>query len=206
MFCVTLGVMSYIIVGLGNPGEEYENTRHSVGRMAVMNFHDVNDFSDWKVNSKINALMADGSIGEEGKNSLILPEGFMNNSGKSLKSLIISKKKAEKLVVIHDDLDLPLGNVKISFDKSAGGHRGVQNIVNQIKTQQFIRIRIGISGETKKGIKKPSGEKAVLGLILGKFKPDELKLLKKEFKKINEALKIIVNGGWSKAASVYHSL
>jgi PTH1 family peptidyl-tRNA hydrolase len=198
--------MSYIIVGLGNPGEEYEDTRHNVGRMAVSYFQSVNDFGEWKENKKIKALESEGVLPKTGKVLLVLPEDFMNNSGKSLRTLITNKKKAENLVVIHDDLDLPFGVVKISFDKSSGGHRGVQNIVNQIKTQAFIRIRIGISGETKKGIKKPQGEKAVLGLILGKFKPEEQKVLKKEFKRIDEALKILIKDGWSKAASVYSSL
>lgn len=198
--------MAYIIVGLGNPGEEYENTRHNVGRMTVMHFHDAYNFPEWKINSKINAMVSEGTLPGVGKITLVLPNGFMNNSGKSLRSLIISKKKAESLVVIHDDIDLPFNTVKISFNKSAGGHRGVQNIVKEIKTQEFIRIRIGISGETKKGVKKPHGEKAVLDLILGKFKPEELKMLKKEFKKIDEALLILIAEGWSKAASVYHSL
>ncbi|MEO8637726.1 MAG: aminoacyl-tRNA hydrolase [Candidatus Taylorbacteria bacterium] len=198
--------MSYIIVGLGNPGEEYENTRHNVGRMALMSFQKEQDFPEWKLNSKINALISEKNLPNIGKVTLILPEAFMNNSGKSLTTVITSKKKAKELVVVHDDLDLPQGKVKISFNKSAGGHRGVQNIVNKIKTEEFVRVRIGISPETKKGIKKPQGEKAVLDFILGKLKPEEEKQFKKEFKTISKALLILLGEGWSKAASVYGSL
>jgi len=194
--------MPYIIVGLGNPGEEYDNTRHNVGRMAVSYFQNEEGFPEWKIDMKTKNLVSE----KKGKFMLVLPENFMNNSGKSIASLITSAKKAESLVVIHDDLDIPFGKVKISFNKSAGGHRGVANIVKNIKTEAFIRIRIGISGETKKGIKKPVGEEAVLKFILGKFKPDELKDLKKEFKKIHQALLIMEKEGWSKAASIYPSL
>jgi PTH1 family peptidyl-tRNA hydrolase len=194
--------MSLIIVGLGNPGSEYDNTRHNVGRMAVSYFHDKEEFPEWKADMKTKNLVSE----KKGKFSLILPENFMNNSGKSIASVITSKKKAESLVVIHDDLDIPFGKVKISFNKSAGGHRGVANIVKNIKTESFIRVRIGISPETKKGIKKPIGEEAVLKFILGKFKPDELKDLKKEFERIRSALIIMEKEGWSKAASIYHSL
>ena len=159
-FYDTLFCMSYVIVGLGNPKEEYKETRHNVGEMAVSYLREAWDFPDWEMDGRLNSLVSKGKLPKLGEVFLVLPQMYMNNSGKTLKGIVTSKKKAaEELVVIHDELDVPFGTVKISFNKSAGGHRGVQNIVSQIKTEEFARIRIGISGETKKGIKKPEGEK-----------------------------------------------
>ena len=142
--------MSYIIVGLGNPGEEYKNTRHNTGRIILEQIRKKNDCNEWEKDKKTNSLVSKGSIGKE-KVLLVEPEGFMNKSGSSLKTLITSVKKANSLIVIYDDLDLPIGTMKISFNKSSGGHRGVESIIKAIKTQEFIRFRIGISPATASG-------------------------------------------------------
>ena len=185
--------MNYIIAGLGNPGEEYINSRHNVGRMFVEDFARAKNFSAWKENGKARALSAEGKIWKE-KTLLLLPEGFMNNSGKSIAPFVKSKKAAERLVVIYDDLDLPLGTLKISFNRGSGGHRGLDSIIKALKTREFTRIRIGTSSATPSGkIKKPIGEKAVISFILGKFKPKETETLKKSFKKALEAVEIIVS-------------
>ncbi|TSC84429.1 MAG: peptidyl-tRNA hydrolase, PTH1 family [Parcubacteria group bacterium Gr01-1014_17] len=170
----------YTIVGLGNPGAEYENTRHNAGRAAVATLKDISA-------------------------KLVTPDTFMNKSGDAVKPLIKSAKQAEQLIVIHDDLDLPFGKFKISFNKSAGGHRGVESIVKAIKTQAFVRIRIGISPMTPSGkLKKPKGEEAVEHHILGKFKPSELSELKKMHKKIDEAVAFIISDGREKAMSQFN--
>jgi len=170
-----------LIVGLGNPGKEYENTRHNTGRIMVA-----------LVQKKL----------EDKKIKFITPDTFMNNSGKIVAPLIKSKKAAETLVVVHDDLDIPLGKLKISFNKNSGGHRGVESIIRAIKTENFIRIRIGISGETASGkIKKPQGEEKVIDTILGDFKKTEILDLKKIIKKASLALGMVIKDGWSIAAS-----
>ncbi|MEI6494654.1 MAG: aminoacyl-tRNA hydrolase, partial [bacterium] len=157
--------MTYIIVGLGNPGGEYAHTRHNAGRMAVEYLTDksnLGDFEEWKADKKLLALKTAGTNGKS-KVTCVLPDNYMNNSGKSVGALIKSKKAAEGLVVIHDDLDLPFGKLKMSFGKSSGGHKGVESIIKNIKTKDFVRIRMGISGETAKGkLKKPVGEEKVL--------------------------------------------
>ncbi|PIR58176.1 MAG: hypothetical protein COU71_00085 [Parcubacteria group bacterium CG10_big_fil_rev_8_21_14_0_10_38_31] len=136
---------------------------------------------------------------------VILPETFMNKSGLSLKPVITSKKKAQFLVVMYDDLDLALGTFKISFNRGSGGHRGVESIVRTLKTKEFVRIRAGISSATPKGkVKKPIGEKKVVDFIIGDFKPKELEVLKKVSKNIHEALEMIVAEGYQKAMSVYN--
>jgi PTH1 family peptidyl-tRNA hydrolase len=191
--------MAYIIAGLGNPGSEYEGTRHNTGRMALEYFAKKIGAEEWEHDKKIKALVAEGKAGK-GKVLLVKPEGFMNNSGKSLAPLVKSKKQAEQLVVIYDDLDLPLGAIKISFDRGSGGHRGLESIIKTLKTRAFVRVRIGVSPTTPSGkLKKPSGEKAVIDFILGKWKPKELDVLKKTFKKTGEAIELIISEGREKA-------
>lgn len=187
--------MYWIIAGLGNPGEEYENSRHNTGRVVLDYFRKKNDFSDWEKNKKLNALASKGKLARQNV-LLIEPETFMNNSGKAIASLVKSKKQAEQLVVIHDDLDLSLGATKISFNRGAGGHKGIESIRRAIKTEAFVRLRVGISPATLSGkIKKPKGEKAVYDFILGNFKPKEMEILKKVAKKVSEALEAIVSEG-----------
>ena len=198
--------MNYIIVGLGNPGEEYVGTRHNTGRMAVEAFAEKVGVDEWKEDKK---LKSETSKAKVGKNTalFIKPNTFMNKSGDSVKSLVKSKKAAETLVVIHDDLDLPFGKIKISFNKSAGGHRGVQSVIKAVKTEGFIRMRIGISPVTPTGkMRKPSGDKDVTALILGKFKPSENDTLKKIMKNAVIGLESIVTEGKEVATMKINSL
>lgn len=208
-------INNYIIVGLGNPGEEYIETRHNVGRMVLDSFIKKNDFSDWQEDKKLKSIISNGKIGKS-KVWLLKPETFMNKSGEALSVLIKNKqlkienkkinnekiKAIENLIVIHDDLDLPLGKIKISFNKNSGGHRGVESIIKTVKTTGFIRLRLGISGEAASGkIKKPQGEEKVIDSILGNFKKTEINDLKKVIKKSVLALNLIVEVGREKAIS-----
>lgn len=195
--------MGYIIAGLGNPGEEYSQTRHNTGRVLVSWFGK-SVGAKWKTDKKLNAEVAKVKISKTPV-ILVLPNTFMNSSGKSVKSLVTSIKSAEKLIVIYDDLDLPFGKAKISFNKSSGGHKGLESIIKAIETEKFARVRIGISLVTPGGkIKKPSGETAVTKVILGKYKLEELTQLKKLSKKINEALEAFVLEGLEKAMTGFN--
>ncbi len=198
--------MSYIFVGLGNPDEaeeDYSMTRHNTGRMAVDFLRAHFDFPEWKLDAKRNALISKGKIAKKHAVELVAPQTYMNKSGDSIKNVVWNTKKAEKLVVFHDDIDLPIGRIKISFNKSAGGHRGVLSIVKAVKTEGFVRVRIGVSPANAKGIvKKPQGEEAVNSFILGTFNTADLAVLKKDFKKIAEAMEILVAEGLGKAMTV----
>ena len=199
-------VTNYTIVGLGNPGDEYVETRHNMGRMVLDAFVKKNDWEKFEFNKKFNALTTEGKFGKN-KALFLKPETFMNKSGEAVKPLIKTKKAAATLVVIHDDLDLPLGKIKISFAKSSGGHRGVESVMKAVKTEEFIRIRLGISGETAGGkIKKPQGEEKVIDTILGEFKESEKLELKKVIKKAVTALEMTIEMGWDKAASLLGTL
>ncbi len=129
----------------------------------------------------------------------------MNNSGKVVAPLIKSKKDLKDLVVIYDDIDLPIGKMKISYDRSSGGHNGLGSIIKALKSQEFLRIRVGISPVTPTGkLRKPKGEKDVLKFLLGEYKKNELDELKKLSKKITEALETFFTEGKDKAMSLYN--
>lgn len=195
--------MSYIFVGLGNPGEEYENTRHNTGRILLTIFGKTVN-AEWKNDKKLNAEVAKVKIGKTSV-TLVLPNTFMNNSGKSVKPWVTSIKGAEKLLVIYDDLDLPFGTNKISFNKSSGGHKGVESIIKALKTEKFARVRVGISPTTSSGkIKKPSGSTAVTKVIMGQFKPEEIITLKKLSKKLEESLATFVSEGLEKSMTGFN--
>src|SRR3989344_192452 len=123
----------YIVVGLGNPSAKYAKTRHNTGRMAADNVRD-----------KVSGI------------KVFVPDTFMNKTGSAVAKVVKSKRAAEKLIVIYDDLDLPLGTMRISYNRGSGGHKGLESIIRALKTREFIRIRIGIG-------KKSDVEKHILG-------------------------------------------
>ena len=181
---VELEHMSWILVGLGNPSEEYEGTRHNVGKDLVA------------------ALSGNLPRGVKAHDLNV----YMNNSGGPIKKLISSAKAAQKLIVVHDELDLPLGKVKISFGSSAGGHNGVKSIEKALKTKDYVRVRIGISGATSSGkLKRPDPEK-IVDFVLGKFRPPEKEKLKKVKKIVARAIELVVSDGVSAAQTEIHSL
>jgi PTH1 family peptidyl-tRNA hydrolase len=187
--------MALVIVGLGNPGKEYEKTRHNAGRSAVELVAKNSDISEFIFNKTSNALVAKGSIDAENA-TLVLPETMMNLSGKAVATFVKSPKAAKSLLVIHDDLDLPLGTVKMVFGRGSGGHKGVESIMRAIKTKDFPRIRIGISAVGKKNqAKKVQGEEKVIKMVIGKWKPSEEVVVKKVMKKVAEAVRLFATEG-----------
>jgi len=120
----------------------------------------------------------------------------MNNSGKSLVTLVKSKKQAEQLVVLYDDMDLPLGKWRISFNRSSGGHNGVESVARLLKTKAFIRIRVGVSPVSLFGnMKKPKGADAVLKFIIGKFTQSELREVHNVGREVTEGLEVLLTRG-----------
>ena len=176
--------MSWILVGLGNPDKENEGTRHNIGKDFLASLKD-------KLPRK--AKTAELNV-------------YMNNSGGPIKKLITSKKAAEKLIVLHDELDLPLGRVKVSFGSSAGGHNGVKSIEKALKTKDYVRVRIGISGATPTGkLKRPAPEK-LADFVLAKFRPPEADKLKKAKNIVAEALELILEEGVESAQTRINAL
>ena len=196
--------MTWVVVGLGNPDEEYARTRHNAGRMAVQKFAEVYGFSEWKDEKKAKSFVARGRIGSA-LALLLLPNTYMNKSGLAAAYYIKSAKAAEKLIVVYDDLDLPLGSIKLSFDRGSGGHKGIDSIARTLKTRGFVRVRIGISPMGVNGdTRKPLGEEKVEKFILGEFSKDDMTHLKKIFKRTSEAIQTIVKEGHESAMGTFN--
>ena len=196
--------MPYFIAGLGNPGEEYKDTRHNTGRIVAEFIATKNNFSDFKEDLKTKSLLSKGEIKGE-KITIVNPNNFMNRSGASLAPYITSLKKAQNLIVIYDDLDLPLGTIKISYNRSSGGHRGVESIIKALKTEEFMRIRVGISPVTPAGkLKKPKGETGVENHIIGPFKKPELETIHEVAKMVLDAIETIISEGKNMAMTKFN--
>ncbi|MBL4644763.1 MAG: aminoacyl-tRNA hydrolase [Candidatus Pacebacteria bacterium] len=197
--------MKFVIVGLGNPGEEYLNTRHNTGRLAVVAFDVSQEFGGFIDDRKTKSDISKGVIGKHSV-TLMLPNTFMNKSGSAVKNLITSVKAAQRLVVVYDDIDLPFGSIRLSFGRGSGGHKGVESIIRAVKTKDFVRVRIGVSPTTPGGkIKKPKGEQKVYDFLLGEFtKKEEEDTLKKLFKTTSAALESIVIDGHVKAMNAHN--
>jgi len=139
-----------IIVGLGNPGKEYKKTRHNAGFMALDLFAKEHGFPEFKASSKYESSVSEGKINGL-KVILVKPQTFMNNSGKAVKALLgnlVSKNLETKFpssfVLVHDDIDILLGQMKFSKGRGSAGHKGVESIMRELGTKDFTRIRIGI--------------------------------------------------------------
>ena len=205
--------MNYI-VGLGNPDDQYIDTRHNIGRTIVEKFAKKNKFPDFEYDKKHDALISIGKfeyipVGKKTKKkadaTLILPETYMNKSGNSLKKIISSKKKVEMVTVVYDDLDLGIGTTKMNFNKGSGGHKGLESIIRALKGKNFNRMRIGISKATPKGkIKKPRGEDAVVKHVLGKFSPNEQTEIKKVVNNAVKGLELVLEEGRIKATNIFN--
>lgn len=184
-----------IIIGLGNPGEKYARTRHNIGFRIIDQFAMENNFPEFKLSKKFNSL-----ISESNKTILAKPQTFMNNSGKAIKSLTrFYKTKGTSLAVIHDDIDLPLGKIKIVKDRSSAGHKGVESIIREIGTKDFIRVRIGIKPKQNYGPVRSSE-----GYVLEKFDKNEEKIIKEVIKESAKAVESLISDGLEKTMSQYN--
>lgn len=180
-----------LIIGLGNPGKKYENTRHNVG------FRVIDELEKRKLPKKV---------------MLLKPLTFMNESGKAVKKIFLNlKSEILNLFVVHDDIDLPLGKIRISKNRGAGGHKGVESIINELKTKNFVRFRIGIKPVSNKipglhpGIHL--GATPVFStenFVLKKFSKNEEKILKEVIAKTVEAIEFGLKEGIEKAMNKYN--
>lgn len=187
----------FLIIGLGNPGEKYEKTRHNLGFLALDNIQKEFELSDWKQN---NIFLSHESKGEFLKNEITLlkPQTFMNNSGKAIKKLVTSHKLSDpKLVVIHDDIDLEIGNIKIVQNRGAGGHKGIESIINHIGNKNFIRVRLGIKPKTG----KPQNTEK---FVIQKFNKAEEEILPEIIKTSTEIIKSLLKEGLQKTMNKFH--
>lgn len=192
--------MQYIVAGLGNPGEEYEQTRHNVGRMVVTEVASMLGASDWRDDTTSHARMARATTSSGDTVTLVLPDNYMNRSGGSLAPLVKNTTQAERLIVVHDDIDLPLGTLRIVFNRGSGGHRGVDSIVRTLKTSAFVRVRVGVVPTSPTGkLRKPRGDEAVHTFILKQLSVQEKERIATVVTRAAEAVLACVSEGMSVA-------
>jgi len=178
-----------LIVGLGNPGRSYARNRHNIGFICLNRFARTQGIKfDRK---KGLARIGTGKVAD---NEVVLarPQTFMNNSGQSLSRLI--KKfniDLKDLIVIHDDLDLPPAKIRISHGSGSGGHKGINSIIQEIGSQDFIRLRVGIGRPDKPQI----SEDDIIDYVLSDFTPAEKKVIDKIIPKVSEAILCLLTEG-----------
>ena len=183
----------YIIVGLGNPGKKYENTRHNMGFLTIDRMAEEYGISVDKI--KFKALVGEGRIAGQ-KVVLVKPQTYMNLSGQSVQEIMhFYKEDIENLVVIYDDLDIPAGKIRVRKKGSAGTHNGMRNIVQMLADDGFPRIRVGIGGE-KKG--------DLIDFVIGGVSKSEMELLREATVQASKAAAAIVEKGIEKAMNEYN--
>lgn len=183
--------MTKLLVGLGNPGPEYESTRHNIGWSFVDYLIKKEGGNELKEEKKYNALTSKLKI-EKVNYIIAKPLSFVNSSGPVVVKLAKDNKvKAKDIVIIHDDLDIDFGNFKLSFARNSGGHRGVESVIKALKTNEFYRLRFGISGPAlrkARGAGEKKRDQFVRDYVLSKPTPSQRDQLKTIFKSAAEQL------------------
>lgn len=186
-----------LIVGLGNPGREYESTRHNIGFMVVDKLE--KELARgvppvWAKDEKKNVLTA-----RVGDVLLVKPQTFMNKSGFAVRAVMdFYKLTPADIWIIHDDIDLPLGKIKIREKGSSAGHNGVQSIINELKTDIFVRFRLGIGRGTEPGVEATNRNlhhRSVISFVLSRFRQNEAGSFKHLIKHGTEAVQMALTKG-----------
>jgi PTH1 family peptidyl-tRNA hydrolase len=192
-------VIPQLIVGLGNPGSKYEQTRHNVGFMAVDRLAKV-----WQISlsdhRKFQGMFGEG-MSPYGKIRLLKPQTYMNNSGQAIRAVVDWYKiSPESVMVIYDDMDLPVGKLRIRLSGSAGGQNGMKSTIAHLGTQKFPRLRIGIGSP-----KSAPGDKDAVSHVLGTFAPIEKPLIDEVLDLTVNAIELSLKQGVEKAMSLYNN-
>ncbi|MBQ9516144.1 MAG: aminoacyl-tRNA hydrolase [Ruminococcus sp.] len=191
----TGGSIEYLIVGLGNPGRQYENTRHNAGFIAL-------DYIAEKLSVRVNRIKFKSTVGEAklaGKRCLLMkPSTFMNLSGQAVtEAMRFYKIPPEKVVILMDDISLDVGNIRIRRKGSDGGQNGMKNIIYLSGSDQFPRVKIGIG-------KKPHPDYDLKDWVLSRFSAKDQKLIDERLPDIMDAVGLIVNDDIDKAMNLYN--
>jgi peptidyl-tRNA hydrolase, PTH1 family len=187
-----------LIVGLGNPGAKYDRTRHNIG------FDLIDRLAKRWLISLTEQKRFQGELGEglvAGQRiRLLKPNTFMNKSGQSVRAVLDwYKLEQQQVLVLYDDMDLPMGKLRIRLSGSAGGHNGMKSLIAHLGTQDFPRLRVGISKATEAG-----AEKDTISHVLGKFAPQELRILPEVLDMAADAVELALKQGTEKSMSLYN--
>ena len=172
-----------LIVGLGNPGNEYKNTRHNIGFFYLDEYAKKNGFTISK--NKFNGLYETMQINND-KVIFLKPVSYMNLSGTVVRDFVnYYKISPEDIMVIQDDLDMEIAKIKIKSNSSSGGHNGIKNIIENINSKNFIHLKVGISNNKNMDTKD---------YVLGQFSKDEVSLLEDKIETVNSIITDFING------------
>jgi PTH1 family peptidyl-tRNA hydrolase len=195
-------VIPQLLVGLGNPGDKYEKTRHNIGFMAVDRLAKAWQIS-WSENRKFQAMVGEGWYHPGAKVRLLKPQTFMNLSGQAIRAAVDwFKLPAESVLVIYDDMDLPFGKLRLRLAGSAGGHNGMKSAIAHLGTQTFPRLRLGIGSPRTKGV---STDSKAISHVLGTFTAQEMELMDALLNLTLEAVELSLHQGVEKAMSLYNN-
>lgn len=191
-----------LIVGLGNPGREYANNRHNIGFMCVSHLGARHGIRFDKKQSQ--ARTGQGEIAGM-KVALARPQTHMNLSGQSV-SLLVARfaVSLEDLVVIHDDIDLPLGKIRIRHNGSSGGHKGIGSIITELGSPDFVRVRVGIGRPVINEGVSTAMEEEVINHVLGDFTPDEKQIITQVVSRVSDAVVCLLTEGLTVAMNQYN--
>lgn len=185
-----------LIIGLGNPEKKYDKTRHNIGFEAVDRLAQQWQLP-WQENRRFQGLIAEGlSVGQQ-KTYLLKPLTYMNRSGQAARAVLDWYKiEPESTLVIYDEMDLPLGRLRLRLSGSAGGHNGMKSLIAHLGTPNFPRLRIGIG---------KSEEKETISHVLGKFSPQEWPIIESVLDLTTKAVEVSLKEGIEKAMNLYNS-
>lgn len=189
------GGIEFLIVGLGNPGGKYEITRHNAGFLCADLFAESMNTEIKRL--KYHALTAEVNI--DGHRCLLMkPQTFMNNSGEAVaEAAKFYKIPLEKIIVVFDDISLPIGKLRVRRKGSAGGHNGIKSLISHLGSENFPRVKIGVGA-------KPHPDYDLADWVLASFKKEDFPALKEAMVNAGEAIKLIVNGNTDKAMNLYN--
>ena len=185
-----------LIIGLGNPEPKYVKTRHNIGFELVDTLAKSWQI-DWQKNRRFQGLFAEGIANSGNKIRLLKPLTYMNRSGQSVRAVTDwYKLTPQSLLVVYDDMDLPLGKIRLRMSGSAGGHNGMKSIIAHLGQQDFPRLRIGIGKSTE--------QQETVSHVLGKFSPTEAKIVREVLGLAEDAINLSLKQGVEKAMSLYN--
>ena len=190
-----------LVVGLGNPGEKYGGTRHNVGFMALERMAAAAQVG-FRNQAKLHGLLAEVGQGSS-RLRLLMPQTYMNESGRSIRAALDwFGLEPSQLLVVVDDMDLPLGKLRLRASGSAGGHNGLRSAISHLGTQDFPRLRIGIGAPASNPIER---KQRTVGHVLGRFESQEHKLLEAVFAEVEAGIGLLQRLGLERAGNHLNS-
>ncbi len=190
-------IIPQLIIGLGNPEKKYEKTRHNIGFEVVDTLAETWQMN-WKENRRFQGLIAEGTSPNQQKIYLLKPLTYMNRSGQSVRAVTDwYKLQMTDVLVIYDDMDLPIGKVRMRLSGSAGGHNGMKSIISHLGGQTFPRLRIGID--------KSNQTDNTISHVLGRFSPEERQIVDKTFPLVIDAIEMSLKEGIEKSMSFFNN-